>query len=83
MFSRKKKEAPASSLSVCLVGCGPAGMSLLHALAVKKAKADPGSDEAKRLPNVTCYERAPNPGGLWRDISEEERNARNENKVVM
>ena len=83
MFGRKKKDVQAKSLSVCLIGCGPAGMSLLHALSKKRLKVEPDSLAAKALPTITCYEQASNPGGLWRDMSEQDRKSRDENKVVM
>jgi len=57
-------------------------MSLLHALAARKAKLSSSSTEYK-MPNITCYEQAPVPGGVWRDISEEERKTKDENKAVM
>jgi len=86
MFSRSKKSgastSTASGASVCLIGCGAGGMSLLHALAVKKSKLDSSSAEYKALPTITCFERAPGPGGIWRDVSEQDRKAREENLVV-
>lgn len=87
MFSRSKKSGSsanaATGASVCLIGCGAGGMSLLHALAVKKSKLDPSSAEYKALPTITCFESAPGPGGIWRDVAEEDRNKnRDENLVV-
>ena len=54
--------------SVALIGCGPSGMLFLHALAARRAKLErEGNAEAiAALPVVTCFERAPGPGGVWR-----------------
>eukprot|EP00571_Detonula_confervacea_P008383 CAMPEP_0172327738 /NCGR_PEP_ID=MMETSP1058-20130122/59989_1 /TAXON_ID=83371 /ORGANISM="Detonula confervacea, Strain CCMP 353" /LENGTH=659 /DNA_ID=CAMNT_0013044821 /DNA_START=186 /DNA_END=2165 /DNA_ORIENTATION=+ len=54
--------------SVAVIGCGPAGMFFLHALALRRAKLEEeGNVEALvALPTVTCFERAPGPGGVWR-----------------
>lgn len=86
MFSRSKKSgsstSAASGVSACLIGCGAGGMSLLHALAVKKSKLDPSSAEYKALPTIVCFEKASGPGGIWRDMPEQDRKAREENLVV-
>jgi len=77
-FGRKSSSSAISRpLDVVLIGCGPSGMALLHAL-----KSCEGKD--LMLPNITCYERASSPGGLWRDVpvSDPERN-KPENKVLM
>jgi len=61
--------------TVAIIGCGPGGMSFLHALAMRrKTLEDNGDLEALlRLPVVTCFERSSSPGGVWRssDVSEE------------
>jgi len=60
--------------SVAIIGCGPGGMSFLHAVAMRRKKLeDDGDLEALvRLPVVTCFERSSSPGGVWRnsDVSE-------------
>lgn len=76
---KKKSNVSDEPLDVALIGCGPAGMCLLHTLA--KRKQDP---KAKRLPNITCYERASSPGGLWRDVpSDDADRKKTENKALM
>mmetsp|Transcript_44679 Transcript_44679/g.54084 ORF Transcript_44679/g.54084 Transcript_44679/m.54084 type:complete len:569 (-) Transcript_44679:199-1905(-) len=75
----KKKTSSDGPQNVALIGCGPAGMCLLHALA--KRKQDP---KAKNLPNITCFERAASPGGLWRDVpSDDPERKKVENKALM
>jgi len=68
VFGKKKKDAGITmddntikNTTVALIGCGPAGMSFLHAL--QKRKSD-----GKAVPTVTCYERASSVGGIWRDV---------------
>jgi len=77
MFRRSKKidDAHVQGTSVCLIGCGPAGMSFLYAVAKRKAKGLP-------VPQVTCIEPAGSPGGVWRDLSSDERGI-SANNVVM
>lgn len=73
MFKRKKDKAPAKAkkpLDVVLIGCGPAGMMFLHALSEKRKALKP--EHAESLPNVTCFERASSPGGVWRDLPEDD-----------
>jgi len=87
MFSRSKKSGSsanaATGASVCLIGCGAGGMSLLHALAVKKSKLDSSSAEYKSLPTIMCFERASGPGGIWRDVAEQDRNKNREENLVV
>ena len=67
MFRKSKKvTSDAGNLKVALIGCGPAGMSFLHALQKKKA-------EGVAVPQVTCYERASGPGGVWRDVPDDDK----------
>lgn len=90
MFKRKSKDktAKASSsggvkpLDVALIGCGPAGMMFLHAL--NKKRKSGSSDQSSSLPNVTCFERAASPGGIWRDLPEDDKGrTKPENVPVM
>jgi len=50
------------------IGCGPAGMFFLHALATKRKKLEEAGDvEAlMNLPFVTVFEKLSSPGGVWR-----------------
>jgi len=69
MFSFKGKkpdDASVAQISVCLIGCGPAGMNFLHAVAERKAKG-------LAVPQVTCFESADSPGGIWRDIPDDDK----------
>ncbi|MGH3054973.1 MAG: hypothetical protein ACRDL7_08360, partial [Gaiellaceae bacterium] len=59
--------------SVVLIGCGPGGMSVLHALEFRKQGIDPTSAEYAALPHITCYERGPGPGGVWREVPEDDK----------
>jgi len=54
--------------SVAIIGCGPGGLSFLHALATRRKKLqEEGDIEAlQKLPNVTCFEMNSSPGGVWR-----------------
>lgn len=76
-----KSEGPSAPLDVALIGCGPSGMALLHALAYHKSK---NPDSCDNLPRITCYERASSAGGLWRTIVDDDPSrSKPENKVVM
>jgi len=80
MFKKSKSKSSKGPLDVCVIGCGPAGMMFMHALSEKKKK----EDSKYPLPNVTCYERASSPGGLWRDVPAEDVNrTKDENKCLM
>ena len=54
--------------TVAIIGCGPAGLFFLHAVALRRKKLEEeGNDAAiEALPQVTCFERASSPGGVWR-----------------
>lgn len=54
--------------TVALVGCGPGGMSFLHAVALRRKRLEKEGNIAAlaALPEVTCFERASSPGGVWR-----------------
>lgn len=56
---------------VAVIGCGPGGMFFLHALATKRKKYQEAGDVEglARLPDMTVYERASDPGGVWRPNS--------------
>eukprot|EP00588_Corethron_pennatum_P008632 CAMPEP_0194271264 /NCGR_PEP_ID=MMETSP0169-20130528/5098_1 /TAXON_ID=218684 /ORGANISM="Corethron pennatum, Strain L29A3" /LENGTH=659 /DNA_ID=CAMNT_0039013573 /DNA_START=321 /DNA_END=2300 /DNA_ORIENTATION=+ len=56
---------------ICLIGIGPGGMYFLHALAAKQKQLEEQNavDALLDLPEVTAYERASTPGGVWRDHS--------------
>jgi len=76
----KSNDATNKPLDVVLIGCGPSGMALLHALAYQKSK-----NPDLNLPNITCYERASSAGGLWRNIkdSNDPKRTQPENRAVM
>ncbi|GFH61763.1 hypothetical protein CTEN210_18239 [Chaetoceros tenuissimus] len=46
--------------TVAVIGCGPSGMSLLHAIATKRKQG------IKNLPQVVVYEKHDSCGGVWR-----------------
>mmetsp|Transcript_34649 Transcript_34649/g.103490 ORF Transcript_34649/g.103490 Transcript_34649/m.103490 type:complete len:581 (-) Transcript_34649:475-2217(-) len=81
MFRRKKdkqSDANGKSLDVALIGCGPGGMMFLHHINKKKAEG------VTNLPNVTCFERAASPGGVWRDVPADDKGrSRPENASLM
>ena len=59
------------ALSVAVIGGGPGGMLFCHALETRRrVLMEQGDDDddagLANLPTVTCFERAPAPGGVWR-----------------
>mmetsp|Transcript_12627 Transcript_12627/g.19053 ORF Transcript_12627/g.19053 Transcript_12627/m.19053 type:complete len:611 (-) Transcript_12627:155-1987(-) len=54
--------------TVAIIGCGPSGMFIQHALALRKKQLqDEGNLAAvASLPQLTCFERGSSPGGVWR-----------------
>ena len=56
------------SCTVAIIGCGPGGMFIQHALALRKKQLqDEGNLAAvASLPQLTCFERGSSPGGVWR-----------------
>ena len=54
--------------SVAIIGCGPGGMFVQHALAIRRKKLQEEGNLAavQSLPQVTCFERGSSPGGVWR-----------------
>lgn len=63
----------ASPPRVAVIGCGPGGMSVLHALAIRRQKLEEAGDEEglSRLPLITVYERSSSPGGVWKADAED------------
>lgn len=54
---------------MAVIGCGPAGMSFMHANATRRRMMEQVGDSVglQRLPaSVTCYERSSGPGGVWK-----------------
>lgn len=68
-------DASIERTTVCLIGCGPAGMNFLHAVAERKAKG-------LAVPRVTCFERADSPGGIWRDIPDDDKERKKPENVT-
>mmetsp|Transcript_5423 Transcript_5423/g.7846 ORF Transcript_5423/g.7846 Transcript_5423/m.7846 type:complete len:583 (+) Transcript_5423:136-1884(+) len=71
--------------SIIVIGCGPGGMFFCHALETKyRELIETGDTDAiANLPEVTVFERAGSPGGVWRanrNISEEPVSAHEEKK---
>lgn len=58
--------------TVAVIGCGPSGMFFLHALATRRKELADANDVngLASLPNVTCFENADKPGGIWRPQGE-------------
>ena len=57
-------------------------MFFLHALATRRKQLEEKGDlvEIMKLPNVTCFEKSPSPGGVWRcDRTFENRGSCNDN----
>jgi len=57
-----------SAPRVCVIGGGPGGMFFCHALETYRQElmAKNDKDALAALPQATCFERAPGPGGVWR-----------------
>jgi len=64
--SKKFDDANIQGTSVCLIGCGPAGMSFLYAMSQRKAKG-------LVVPHVTCFEHGNSAGGLWRGVPNDDK----------
>lgn len=83
-LTKKSSKSDATStgpVDVVLIGCGPSGMALLHALAYHRSK-NPNS--SNNLPRITCFERASSAGGLWRSVaSDDPSRSKPENKAAM
>ncbi|KAL3870814.1 hypothetical protein ACJMK2_038854 [Sinanodonta woodiana] len=45
-------------MRICVIGAGPSGMSMLYHLAKME-------EQGKRIPDVVCYEKQSDCGGLW------------------
>lgn len=54
--------------TVAVIGCGPGGMSFLHTIATKRKQLKESGDMRglMKLPEVTVFEKAADPGGVWR-----------------
>ena len=52
--------------SVVVIGCGPGGLFFCHALETKRREMLARGESVENLPNVTVFERASSPGGVWR-----------------
>lgn len=59
---------------VVVIGCGPGGLSFLHALSLRRKKLEEECDNEGllKLPVVTVYERNSKPGGVWRSSGGDE-----------
>merc|ERR1719162_2083487 len=64
----EKREKSLSSPTVAIIGCGPSGISFLHAINLRRKKMEEKGDFAglSKLPVATCFERASEPGGVWK-----------------
>lgn len=61
-----REKAPTT---IAIVGCGPGGLSFLHALNSLRRKMeanDPDDPELMLLPIAKCIERSDRPGGVWK-----------------
>jgi len=63
-----KIDGSCSPPTIAIIGCGPSGIALLHAINLKrKLMEDKGDfDSISNLPIATCFERSSEPGGVWR-----------------
>ena len=52
--------------SVAVIGCGPGGLFFCHALETKRREMLARGESVDTLPQVTAFERASSPGGVWR-----------------
>lgn len=70
MASTSTRRAPQEGRpTVAVIGCGPAGMSFMHANATRRRMMEQEGDSVglQRLPaSITCYERSSGPGGVWK-----------------
>jgi len=70
-------------ITVCVIGYGPGGMSLAHAHSIRKQKLDFNSEEYKCLPEITIYERASKPGGVWRSVPDDDVERKRPENIVL
>jgi len=66
--SNETKDRSPSSPSVAIIGCGPSGIAFLHAINLKRKEMEEKGDldGLSKLPIATCFERASEPGGVWK-----------------
>jgi len=53
--------------SIAVIGGGPGAMFFCHAIESKRKELLLKGQDASGFPVVTCFERAPGPGGVWRN----------------
>ena len=63
--------------TMAIIGCGPTGMFFMHAVALRRQKMEEEGDVKglAKLPEVTCFEKCSQPGGVWRSAQEAQLNA--------
>jgi cation diffusion facilitator CzcD-associated flavoprotein CzcO len=54
--------------TVGVIGCGPGGMSFMHAIATRRKKLEEDGDEEglSKLPIISVFERSSTAGGVWK-----------------
>jgi cation diffusion facilitator CzcD-associated flavoprotein CzcO len=59
--------------TVGVIGCGPGGMSFLHAIATRRRKLEEDGDEEglSKLPIISVFERSSTAGGVWKSSKDD------------
>jgi Flavin-binding monooxygenase-like len=67
--NESKEMMKKKNISVAVIGCGPGGMFVCHALESKRREWLALGREVDSLPTIVCLEQASAPGGVWRSSS--------------
>jgi len=68
IYTDDKIDGSCSRPTVAIIGCGPSGISIIHAINYRRKKMEDEGDlnGLSKLPIATCFDRASGPGGVWR-----------------
>jgi cation diffusion facilitator CzcD-associated flavoprotein CzcO len=67
--------------TVGVIGCGPGGMSFMHAIAIRRKKLEEDGDEEglSKLPIISVFERSSTAGGVWKSSKDSIQYGTNDN----
>jgi len=66
--TNEKTDGSFSPTTLAIIGCGPSGIAILHAINHRRKKMEDEGDfnGLSKLPIATCFDRSSGPGGVWR-----------------